>query len=136
MFVAALGAVLLPAASAAEDVTVRVENLRSTQGGVLVAICSREAFLAMNCGHRERAQARAGAAEVTFADVPPGVYAVQAIHDENDNGEIDLSLFGLPKEGMAFSRDAPMRRGPPRFADAAVAIGGGGEGITLTMRYF
>lgn len=131
-----LGAVLLPATSVAEVVTVNVENLRSARGSVLVAICSRDTFLDMSCGHRGRAQARAGAAELTIEDVPPGVYAVQAIHDENGNGKLDRDLFGWPEEGLAFSRDAPMRRGPPRFADAAVAIGGAGEAITLTMRYF
>ena len=51
-------------------------------------------------------------------------------------GELDRDLFGRPEEGMAFSRDAPMRRGPPRFADAAVEIGAAREAITLTMRYF
>jgi uncharacterized protein (DUF2141 family) len=129
-------ALLLPAASAAAEVTVRVENLRRADGSVLVAICSRESFLDTNCSHRGRAQARAGAAEVSFEGVPPGLYAVQAIHDENDNGELDRDLFGRPVEGMAFSRDAPMRRGPPRFADAAVAIGTNGEAITISMRYF
>jgi uncharacterized protein (DUF2141 family) len=115
---------------------VRVEGLRSTQGSVLVALCSRDEFLGASCGHLARAEARSGAAEVTFAGVAPGLYAVQAIHDENDDGELDRDLLGLPREGMAFSRDAPMRRGPPRFADAAVAIGPAGEAITISMRYF
>ena len=103
---------------------------------MLVAICTADAFLGRDCQYRGRAEARAGAAEVTIGGVPPGFYAVQAIHDENDNLELDRNLLGMPREGMGFSRDAPMRTGPPRFSDAMVEIGAGGGPITLTMRYF
>ena len=68
--------------------------------------------------------------------VPPGSYAVQAIHDENDNGELDRNLIGRPREGMAISRDPPMRMGPPRFSDAVVEISEGGGSVTLHMKYF
>ncbi len=130
-------AIILGAASAAAgDVTVRVENVRNSSGSILVAICTPEAFLSLHCAHHGRAKAREGTAEVTVGDVPPGSYAVQAIHDENENRELDRNLIGLPREGLAISRDAPMRMGPPRFADAAVEIGEGGGSVTLRMRYF
>ena len=122
--------------AAAGDVTVRLEDLRNGRGSVLVAICPPEAFLGLDCPYHGRAAARDSAAEVTIGGVPPGTYAVQAIHDENDNRELDRTFFGFPREGLAFSRDAPMRMGPPRFSEAAVRIGEGGSSVTLTMRYF
>jgi uncharacterized protein (DUF2141 family) len=122
--------------AAADEVTVRVENLRSGSGSVLVAICTVDAFLGRQCQHQARAKARAGSAMVRLGDVPPGSYAVQAIHDENDNRELDRNMLGLPREGIGFSRDAPMRNGPPRFSDAAVEIGERGASLTLHMRYF
>ena len=122
--------------AAAGDVTVRVENLRSDAGTVLVAICTPEGFLGPNCRHRGRVEARRGTAELIIGGVAPGVYAVQAIHDENDNLELDRNLIGVPREGLAISRDAPMRWGPPRFSDAEVLIGEGGGSVTLHMRYF
>jgi uncharacterized protein (DUF2141 family) len=124
------------AGAAAEDVTVRVENLRNGEGSVLVAICTPDVFLSRQCRHHARTKARPGSAEVTVADVPPGSYAVQAIHDENDNLELDRNVVGLPREGVGFSRDAPMRHGPPRFSDAAVKIGGNSGSVTLSMRYY
>jgi uncharacterized protein (DUF2141 family) len=132
----AAGATAEMAGNAAADVTVRVENLRNDSGSVLVAICTADRFLGPDCRHRGRGKARTGAAEVTVGGVPPGSYAVQAIHDENDNLELDRNLVGMPREGVGFSRDAPMRLGPPRFSDAVVRIGGDGAPITLSMRYF
>ena len=135
----ALALMLAATPAMAQDVVVHVENLRSAEGSVLVAICSPDDFLSAHCGHVGRAKASLGAADVTVRDVPPGRYAVQAIHDENDNSELDRNLIGMPREGMGFSRDAPMRMGPPRFSDAAVEIGGGGGGggsVTVSMRYF
>lgn len=133
----AVVAVLLSTATAsAEDVTVRVENLRNGRGSLLVAICAAEAFLSAHCPHHARARARTGTAEVTIGGVTPGIYAVQVIHDENDNLELDRNLIGLPLEGLGFSRDAPMRMAPPRFLDAAVEIDEGHGSVTLSMRYF
>jgi uncharacterized protein (DUF2141 family) len=66
--------------------------------------------------------------------VPPGTYAVQAFHDEDGDGTLDRRGF-WPSEGLGFSRDAPMRMGPPRFGDAAVRIERDGR-ITVTMRYY
>lgn len=50
--------------------------------------------------------------------LPAGEYALIAYHDENGNREIDLRIFGMPKEPVAVSNDARGRFGPPRF-DAA-----------------
>lgn len=121
---------------APHEVVVHVEDLRNADGSVMVAVCAADDFLSARCRHRGRAKARLGAADVMVEGVPPGRYAVQAIHDENDNSELDRNLIGMPREGMGFSRDAPMRMGPPRFSDAAVEIGESGGSVTLSMRYF
>jgi uncharacterized protein (DUF2141 family) len=36
---------------------------------------------------------------------------------------------------MGFSRDAPMRMGPPRFEDAAFPIAPAGAAIAFRLRY-
>ncbi len=55
---------------------------------------------------------------VTFDELPQGDYAVRYFHDENDNGKLDLNLFGSPIEGIGFSNDAKPSYGPVGF-DAA-----------------
>ncbi len=117
----------------AADLEVRVTDLRSTDGQLLVAVCPQADFASDRCTLTGSAPASDGA--VTIRGIPPGTYAVQAVHDENGNGTLDLRFRVQPLEGMGFSRDAPIRRGPPRFGDAALAIRGDGT-ISLAMRYF
>jgi uncharacterized protein (DUF2141 family) len=114
------------------DVLVQVANLRSTQGEVRVAVCPRRSFTRADCPYVGAAPA--GDGMVRVADVPDGVYAVQAFHDEDGDGQLDRRGF-RPSEGVGFSNDAPMRLGPPRFADAAIRVTGDVR-VPITMRYY
>jgi uncharacterized protein (DUF2141 family) len=116
------------------DVIIEFIGLRSAAGSLLVAICPEATFTQRVCPHAGVAPASLG--RITIEDVPPGIYAVQAIHDENGNNDFDRSRIGWPLEGMAFSRDARIRFGPPAFSDAAVEISPSRNTLTITMRYF
>ncbi|MBP2292025.1 DUF2141 domain-containing protein [Azospirillum rugosum] len=111
-------------------------NLHSDRGRVMVAVCSQDTFLKPGCPYTASAPAQAGAVTVTVRGIPPGTYAIQAFQDENGNEEVDRNFFGLPKEGIGFSNDAPIRFGPPSYADAALSVGEGGGQTTLRLRYF
>ncbi len=126
---AALGA----APALAADLRIEVAGLRNADGTVYAAVCTEDQFLQPACTYFGRAPAASGVVEVT--GVPPGTYAVQVIHDENDNQTLDRPGF-LPTEGMGFSRDAPMRFGPPRWDDARFDLSEAGATVPLTMRYF
>jgi uncharacterized protein (DUF2141 family) len=102
------------------------------QGQVLVALCSQARFTGQSCEYSGRV---VPGGMLILHNVAPGRYAVQAIHDENGNGRLDRGLL-RPTEGMGFSRDAPMRRGPPAFADAAVSVREPSGLVRLTIRYF
>ena len=78
--------------------------------------------------------AAAQAAHLDFGHIPAGSYAIALLHDENGNGRADMALM-IPREGFGFSRDAPVRFGPPSFARAAFAVGGAPVRQTITMRY-
>ena len=109
----ALTAVCLVAASpvAAAALRIEVAGLRNTNGTVYAAVCTEEEFLRPVCAWFGSAPASAGA--VTVTGVPPGTYAAQVVHDENDNRTLDRLGF-LPTEGMDFSRDAASGSGPRR----------------------
>ena len=130
---AGLAALALAGGAGAADLTVEVSGLRNGEGTILVTVCTATEFLSPLCGYVGAAPASGGV--VTVTGVPPGTYAVQAIHDENDNRALDRPGL-LPTEGVGFSRDAPLRRGPPRFEDAAFALTEAGATVRLTMRYF
>lgn len=120
----------------AAELKVTLEQVASGAGHVLVAVCTPETFLRRGCPYTGRAPAVSGEAQVVVRSIDPGVYAVQAFHDENDNFELDRNFLGLPEEGMGFSNDAPMRFGPPSFQDAAIEIDADGAATRLRLRYF
>jgi len=119
-----------------EVVEVEVSGVRTGRGHVLVAICTRAEFLKEHCSFNGLAEARPGTVTIRVTGVLPGHYAVQGWHDENDNGRIDRDPLGIPTEGIGFSRNAPIRLGPPSFEDAAFTVEADGAGTALKLRCF
>lgn len=132
----ALMMILIVFPASAAELSVTVANVKNDQGKVLVALCTPETFLKAGCPYTAGVPARVGRVTVTVRGVPPGTYAVQAFHDENGNLDIDRNFFGLPEEGIGFGNDAPIRFGPPRYADAAVAVAEPGARTGVSLRYF
>jgi uncharacterized protein (DUF2141 family) len=66
--------------------------------------------------------------------VPSGNYALAVIHDANANGRLD-TFAGIPREGFGFSRNPPIRFGPPKFEEARFAITAGLNSQTISVRY-
>ncbi len=118
------------------DASLRIEvtNVRNAKGNVHVDICRQAEFL-KDCPVHADAHAVAGKTILVVANLLPGTYAAQLFHDENGNGKVDRALFGIPKEGVGFSNDAPIRLGPPKWADAMFQVSDD-KTITVKMRYF
>ena len=132
----ALLALLFSAQAQAATVVVSVRGVRNDRGHVLVALCTKADFLQPHCRWKGRTAASVGTVQVTIKDVPPGEYAAQAFHDENDNGTLDRTFFGLPKEAMGFSNNAPIHLGPPRFMAAAFSVGADDVQISFSLKYY
>ena len=131
-----LALLAVPAPSQAAALDVAVTNVTSAKGRIHVDICPRAKFLKEDCPWSAEAPATVGTTVVTVPDVPPGRYAAQVFHDRNGNGKVDRALFGIPTEPIGFSRDAPVRMSPPKFADAAFDHGSERQRITLALRSF
>ena len=129
-------AAMLAAAAPADTLTVRITNVRNDKGQVHIDICPEAKFLKDDCPWSAAAPAHSGITIVTAHGIPPGRYAVQAFHDENENHKVDRALFGIPKEGVGFSNDAPIHLSPPKFSAAAFDLSGAEQTIELKMRYF
>jgi uncharacterized protein (DUF2141 family) len=127
---------LLPLPAVAADVTVTVTGVRNDHGRVRVALCQKASFLHPHCPWQGNAPAVQGDTTVVVKNVPQGIYAAQAFHDEDSNGTLERSFLGLPKEGMGFSNNAPMRFGPPRFNTASFQVTEKGAEITFALKYY
>lgn len=138
--VLALIGVPFAAVTAADgDVSVRVEvtGLRSHKGMVRACMTTDpERFPNCQQGAAYTVSVPAtGTPVIEFPAVRPGRYAISILHDENGNGRVERALGMIPKEGFGFSRDAPVRFGPPRFAQAAFTVGTEAIRQTIRMRY-
>lgn len=116
--------------------TVDVTNVRSSKGMVRVDVCPQDLFLKDNCPWSGHAVAQRGVTRVEVMGVTPGSYAVQAYLDENNNDKVDRALFGIPKEGIGFSNDAPVHLSPPKWRDAVFEFTLPAKTIHLKLRYF
>lgn len=88
------------------SLTVQVANLRNSNGLMQFALYNKEGSIPDE--HYEnyykilKGKIIDGSSTITFKNIPLGKYAVNILHDENNNGKIDKG-FILPIEGVGFS---------------------------------
>lgn len=88
------------------SLTIEVKELQNSKGVVQFALYNKDGTIPdedyKKCCKILKGKIQNGMAKVTFAGLTPGKYAVNILHDENENGEIDKG-FILPIEGIGFS---------------------------------
>lgn len=88
------------------SLTVKAEKLQNSKGVVQFALYNKDGSIPdenyKNYYRLEKAKIVNGKSEITFKNLPKGKYAVNILHDENNNGKIDKSLL-IPKEGIGLS---------------------------------
>jgi uncharacterized protein (DUF2141 family) len=113
------------AAATQESLTIRISNMRSNKGHVLISLFKdgegypdkpEKAF------RKERLPINAKQSFARFSSLPAGDYAIAILHDENDDLKMNTNFFGLPKEGYGFSNNVMGTFGPPSFHKAKFTI--------------
>jgi uncharacterized protein (DUF2141 family) len=132
----ALSGLAFSANAAGAPINVTVWGIRFSGGTIHVDVCTRDTFLHGECPYSATALAQIGETTVTVDDVPPGVYAIQAFHDFKNSGRIDRGPLGIPREGIAFSRDAPLGLEGPSFDRAAFTHGDAPQTLRLRLNHF
>jgi len=88
------------------SLTVTVKDLRNNKGDVQFALYNKKGTIPdKNYTKYYKiavASIRNGSASTTFKGLPEGRYAVNILHDEDQNGQIAKGLM-LPTEGIGFS---------------------------------
>lgn len=88
------------------SLTIKVEKLRNSEGIVQFALYNKDGSIPdenfKKCYKLLKANIVNSSSTITFQGIPAGKYAVNILHDENNNGIIDKG-FILPKEGIGFS---------------------------------
>lgn len=125
----------------AADLEVVLRGVHSADGQALVAVHQERPDTAFpsDAGVVANAARPATEGEMTFrfTGLSAGEYAVAAFHDADGDGELNANFVGMPTEGYGFSNDARGFMGPPKFAAAAVSVGGDAETtqIAVSIQY-
>ncbi|MCW2337159.1 uncharacterized protein (DUF2141 family) [Sphingobium sp. B2D3A] len=125
--------------AAAGQIDVRFEGLRSSRG-MLRACLTKDRSHFPKCEKDPLALTASVAAgdhaELLFARVPPGDYALLVFHDENSNSRLD-TMLGIPREGVGFSRNPRLRFGAPGFESVVLTITpGAAKQTAVKLQYF
>ena len=120
--------------SQAGELTVSITNVRTDKGTLMVSVANTEA--AWNNQEKPVAAtklAATGKDAVVHFTLPAGSYAVQVMHDENDNGKLDANFMGIPTEGYGFSNNPQVMR-KANFDEAKFDVTGAASSIVIKLR--
>jgi len=124
-------------ASAQSDslLTVKVTGITSNEGHILLALYNKaEDWTKPEVAkYTRKAPASKGAMLIEFAHLAPGEYAIAALHDFDDSGDMTFSSFGLPKEAYGFSNDARGIFSAPDYEDCTFKFDRSGM-ITIRVK--
>jgi uncharacterized protein (DUF2141 family) len=132
-------AALASADTSHPGIHVQVLGIRNSTGSVACALFESPAgfpteFL-QSATNIMMIKVRSTKARCDFEDIPPGIYAIAAIHDENLDGKLATNWVGLPTEGYGFSNDATASLGSPSFDAASFSYDGRNLDLTISLNY-
>ena len=114
------------------DITVTIENVTSDEGKVLISLHTADTFMKGEGIDSQESTIKDGKVSFTFKNVAPGSYALMALHDANDNKQMDFEANGMPKESYGMSGN-DMSFGPPTFDGAKFEVKG--EDLSFDIRF-
>lgn len=135
-------AALLQAQSGGQGCTLRihVDGFRNTKGNLGTVVFTSSAGWPENLSKSFRhgpapIDKATMTATAVWSELPPGNYAVAAIHDENSNHKLDRNFLGIPKEGFGFANNPKVLLTAPSFQAAKVHVGCPETDITIHLQY-
>ena len=140
-------AVMIPApaamaaacSQAADEIVVRISNLRNGAGNVVAVLYGNDPpnFLKRGTKLEKSWQpvAGQGTVDVCLTAPEPGTYAVVVYHDENANVKFDKNWIGLPIEGYGISNNPTIFLVPPAFEEAKFEALAGPTVVPVEVHY-
>lgn len=134
MFSSFVSLMVLAAGARSGELTVTVTDIRAAEGTLMVSVADSDAAWNNQAKPVAATKVNAAKGEVTlkFPGLPDGKYAVQVMHDQNDNGKLDSNFLGIPSEGYGFSNNPNLLR--RAHFDEAQFVLAGNAAITVHLR--
>lgn len=118
------------------ELTIEIRGIQAQAGAVAIAVFDDVDHYEARENPVARAFVPVAGDSLAWKVTLPGQqrYAVMAYHDVNENGQIDLGRFGIPREPYGFSNDARSPLGPPRFTAAGFELAGEPAAIRIRVK--
>ncbi len=124
------------------DLIIHVDGLRNTHGKVSTIVFNSPSGWPES---KEKSQ-RHGWSDIVMTPtgpvstmdwkgLPPGDYAVAAIHDENENHKLDRNFFGFPTEGFGFANNPSVGLSAPSYQKSVVHLACPSTEIKIHIQY-
>lgn len=123
-YLLALLILTISSVSFASEITIKLTNLKSTKGKVLIALYDQSKGFPgdYNMAIEQAVVNTKRNFSFTFKNLENGKYAIALFHDKNSNEKMDTNFLGIPKEGFGFSNNPRILTGPPSFNKASFEL--------------
>ena len=116
------------------DIQIKIKGIKTKEGKLLIGLYNSDKEFPKGKVYRKvEVTPEKNTLIYTFKDVDKGKYAVAVLHDENNNGKMDIGMLG-PKEAYGFSNDARGVLSPPSFDKASFIVDGKEKNIELYVK--
>ena len=107
---------------AQNSLEVRMTGFENNEGSAIIALYDSEGNFLKDYIKGEIILIENKQASITFSDIPDGEYAISVVHDEDNNGKLNMVFGFYPTEATGTSNNAPARFGPPKWEDAKFEV--------------
>jgi len=120
------------------DIKITVTGIENAKGVLLVGLYqTKKSWLEPDQSTRfQRLKPTPPEQTVEMKALPPGIYAIGVVHDENENGKPDLAIFPYPHlvEGAGMSNNPTSRIGPPSFKQSKFELTSAGKQLVIRLQ--
>jgi uncharacterized protein (DUF2141 family) len=120
------------------NITVLIGPLRNSKGHLLISLFnSADKFPddASGAVKSKKVKVDKTNQKIIFDNVPFGEYAIVFLHDENDSGDMDTNMMGIPQEGYGASNNAVNTFSAPKYKEAKFRLSSTNTTQSLKVYY-
>ena len=102
-------------AQTTHNLKIIVNDFEKIKGELRVCLTDKKEDFLKHCKYAKVVIVTNNSVSLEIANIKTGIYSISVFHDENNNGILDIGLFGIPSEPYAFSNNPSTSFGPPSF---------------------
>lgn len=118
---------------------IEIDNLRNSEGSVIITVFKDQKGFDDDIPVMRKAIPKKGNMKngifKTKISLPQGIYGLALFDDENDDGEMNYNLVGMPKEGYGFSNFYHTGLKKPKFSDFSFKLSANTGIMKIRLRY-